>query len=384
MRRLLFIMLCYAFSAHSQDSLFTREVLKTLTSAEYAGRGYVKDGSHKTAEYLAAQFRQVALSPMSGKSYFQKFKTPINTFPAAMQVKINNQELKAGIQFIVSPESKTAKGKYTLIKTDSITYEAIDGKNIIVQLKKKLTWGASTQQADYTAIELLKDSVPFPPGTIELSIQSEWIKKYKLANVCGYIKGTQFPDSFLLFTAHYDHLGHMGETVYFPGANDNASGIATLLNLMRYFKDHPPAYSIAFIAFAAEEAGLIGSEYFVKHPLIPLKNIKFLINLDLLGTGDEGITVVNATEYKKAFEQLKEINYGQHLLSQVKPRGKARNSDHYWFTEAGVPGFFIYTMGGIKAYHDIYDVEKTLPLTKHKEVIKLLTLFAERQMQQNK
>jgi len=64
----------------------------------------------------------------------------------------------------------------------------------------------------------------------------------------------------------------------------------------------------------------------------------------------------------------------------VKPRGKAANSDHYWFTEKGVPAFFIYTMGGIKAYHDVYDVAATLPLTKYEELRKLLIAFARGKM----
>ena len=89
----------------------------------------------------------------------------------------------------------------------------------------------------------------------------------------------------------------MGKDVYFPGANDNASGVAMLLNLANYYskKENQPKCSIAFIAFAGEEAGLLGSKYFSEHPLIPLNKMKFLVNLDLLGTGDEGMMVVNAT-----------------------------------------------------------------------------------------
>ena len=61
----------------------------------------------------------------------------------------------------------------------------------------------------------------------------------------------------------------------------------------------------------------------------------------------------------------------------IGARGKAKNSDHYWFTEKGVPSFFIYTLGGIKAYHDIYDRPETLPLTKFAEVYKLLLEFTD-------
>ena len=76
----------------------------------------------------------------------------------------------------------------------------------------------------------------------------------------------------------------MGKDTYFPGANDNASGISLLLNLAHYYAANPRPYSIGFICFAGEEAGLIGSKYFTEHPLVPLKNIRFLINTDLAGT----------------------------------------------------------------------------------------------------
>jgi Zn-dependent M28 family amino/carboxypeptidase len=138
---------------------------------------------------------------------------------------------------------------------------------------------------------------------------------------------------------------------------------------------------MVFIAFGAEEAGLVGSSYFVTHPLIDLKRIKFLLNMDIMGTGEDGITVVNATEYPSAYEKLKAINDKEKLLKEVKKRGKAANSDHYPFSEKGVSAFFIYTMGGIKAYHDIYDRAETLPLNEFDKLFKLITIFAEKLQQ---
>ncbi|MFD1258415.1 M28 family metallopeptidase [Mucilaginibacter terrae] len=178
-----------------------------------------------------------------------------------------------------------------------------------------------------------------------------------------------------MFTAHYDHLGGMGSSTYFPGANDNASGISMLLGLAKYYAAHPQPYTMAFICFAGEEAGILGSKYFTDHLLVPLNSIRFLINTDLAGTGNEGITVVNATLHAKEFELLKQVNAKGNYLVKVNSRGKAANSDHYWFTEKGVPAFFIYTMGGIKAYHDVFDISKTLPLNEYNDLFKLITGF---------
>src|SRR5205085_4755827 len=172
----------------------------------------------------------------------------------------------------------------------------------------------------------------------------------------------------------------MCKYTYFPGANDNASGISLLLNLAHYYALHPQPYTIGFICFAGEEAGLVGSKYFTEHPLVPLKKIRFLINTDLAGTGEEGITVVNATEFPKEFALMNEINDKEHLLVKINPRGKAANSDHYFFTEKGVSAFFFYTLGGIKAYHDIFDKSETLPLNEVEDLFKLVVKFNEKLM----
>ncbi|TAL58695.1 MAG: M20/M25/M40 family metallo-hydrolase [Bacteroidetes bacterium] len=223
----------------------------------------------------------------------------------------------------------------------------------------------------------MKNVVSLNDEYIEISLSNKYIENYTSRNILGYIKGTQYTDSFIVFSAHYDHLGRMGKDIYFPGANDNASGCAMLLNLAKHYSQHPPEYSIVFMAFGAEEVGLLGSKHYVENPLFPLKQIKFLVNMDIMGTGEEGIKVVNATEHKKEFDALVKINEEKKLLPGIQPRGKAKNSDHYFFEEAGVKTFFIYTLGGIKAYHDIYDKPETLPLTEFEDILKLLTDFSE-------
>ena len=97
---------------------------------------------------------------------------------------------------------------------------------------------------------------------------------------------------------------------------------------------------------------------------IDLSRIKMLVNLDLNGTGDEGITVVNATAQQGIYDQLVAINEKTQDLPQVKSRGPACNSDHCPFVQKGVPAIFIYTMGGVSYYHDVMDRPETLPLTK--------------------
>ncbi|MBA3682596.1 MAG: M28 family peptidase [Bacteroidetes bacterium] len=351
--------------------------MKYLTSKKCFGRGYLNNGLDVAAKYIAGELKANKAEPFFTTGYFQWFDFNVNTFPGKVNVKINNKLLKPGVDYIISPESGSLKGKYTLQKKDSITYVAQHCTvPLTLRIKKKLTFSVATNSVAAAVVELLNTSSKTLPASIDVNIESKVLTKYINKNICAFIPGKINNDTMMVFSAHYDHLGGMGKATYFPGANDNASGVSVLLNLVKYYQKNPPKYKTVFIFFAGEEAGLLGSHYFVESKVMDLTKIKFLINLDLLGTGDDGIMVVNGYTFEKQFNMLESINKEKQLLKEIKKRGKASNSDHYWFSEAGVPCFFIYTLGGIKAYHDVFDVAKTLPLTEYVDVFKLITEFA--------
>ncbi len=109
--------------------------------------------------------------------------------------------------------------------------------------------------------------------------------------------------------------------------------------------------------------------------MFELSDIKFLLNLDIMGSGEDGITVVNATLFPKQYEALVAINDQEKLLKQIKKRGPAANSDHYFFTEKGVPAFFIYTMGDNKHYHDVEDTYEALTFNEYLDITRLIATF---------
>lgn len=375
MKRYVFLCLLLSFrTAQAQDSGYARKMVDTLASSYFWGRGYTKEGMKKAANFIVQQFTDLGLLPITKQGYVQKFTYPVNSFPGKMQLTLNGQVLAPGAAFLVSPASIGATGAGELTMVDS-THFINASQHFMVSLEDKLTWSVAAHPADYTMVHVQKAALSSIPVSYVVDIENKALKNVDACNVVAMVKGTAQPDSFIVFTAHYDHLGGMGDTTYFPGANDNASGVALLLQVASYYTKHPGRYSMVFIAFAGEEAGLLGSKYFTEHPLLPLKNIRFLLNTDLAGTGEEGITVVNATVFPTAFGWLQALNQSNSLLSAIYPRGRAANSDHYWFTEKKVPSFFIYTMGGIKAYHDVFDRPETLPLTAHENLVKLMVLF---------
>lgn len=89
---------------------------------------------------------------------------------------------------------------------------------------------------------------------------------------------------------------------------------------------------------------------------------------------------MNATEFPEEFAMMNEVNDKEKLLVKINARGKAANSDHYYFTEKGVPSFFFYTQGGITAYHDVFDIAATLPLQEQEDLFKLVRGFCNKLM----
>ena len=416
MKRILFLILSILLGTFSfSQKELAKKLIDTLASDEFYGRGYVNNGDKIAANYIAKKFKEYGALPVNNSSYFQEYSFPVNTFPGKVEVTINDTLLKTGEDFIVTPNSGSAKGTYRLVKVNLDNYQTEIAREVlntdlppiayviklpkpagrsqyIEQLKikksiaevaplfvindKKFTWSVSQEALKFPVIEIKSEF--FTQATkVRLNIENKLIKSYKTQNVLGYIPAKRKckRKKFFVFTAHYDHLGMMGQTATFNGANDNASGVAMMLTLMKYFSENNPEYSVLFIAFGGEEAGLIGSKYYVENPIIPLKKMKFLLNVDLMGTGSEGIQVVNSTEHPKEFKRLNKINNKHNLLKQIKPRGKAANSDHYWFEEAGVPSFFTYTLGGVTYYHDILDRPETLPLTEFDDLHKLIVEF---------
>lgn len=400
----------------AQDMRYIKQSINTLSGPGFGGRGYVANGRDKAARFMHRNFSEMGLKAFNDSgNYYQQYQFSVNTFPNAMDLKIGKKQLEPGVDFIVDAASvgfrSADKSKIERINLnridDSTEWEKLKASfksNEVYQLRhfdsfckrmksshrlmiqqlpaacyvlpqsNKLIWTVATENIPATVF-YVADSSLSKGRKVDIRVQHKFLKNAHSKNVIAYIPGTDVPDSFFVFTAHYDHLGKMGNYALFPGANDNASGTAFMLALAKYFKENPPKYSIAFLAFSGEEAGLLGSSHYVANPLFPLEHIKFLVNIDLMGDATDGITVVNAVEQKGAFDLLQKINASKNYLPKINSRANAPNSDHYPFTQANVPAIFIYAMGGKGYYHDVFDKPKELSLNKIPQVFQLLTDF---------
>lgn len=200
-------------------------------------------------------------------------------------------------------------------------------------------------------------------------------------NVIGYLPGET--SEYIIIGAHYDHLGLGGQfslapkltgTVH-PGADDNASGTAGVLELARYFAAGPkPHRGIVFMTFAGEELGLLGSGYFIHHPELPLDKAVAMINMDMIGRIRDGRIYVGGTGTGSTLRQdLDEVAANYPALKPDFSETGYGSSDHYSFTTAQIPVLFFFS--GLHA--DYHKPSDTVDKINAVDAVKLLHLVAD-------
>lgn len=190
-------------------------------------------------------------------------------------------------------------------------------------------------------------------------------------NVLGYLEGSdpQLKDEVVVFSAHYDHIGKRGDDI-FNGADDNGSGTTTILEVAQAFMEAKkmgkgPRRSVLFVWVSGEEKGLLGSKYYVNHPIWPLANTVVDINVDMVGRVDdkhadnpEYIYVIGSDRLSTTLhainEEMNEVHTKIELdytyNAESDPNRYYYRSDHYNFAERGIPSIF-YFNGTHADYH---------------------------------
>jgi len=220
------------------------------------------------------------------------------------------------------------------------------------------------------------------PETLHLSMDIDIGRELKTVhNVGAYLPGDT--NEYLVVGAHYDHLG-LGEqfsmapslagTVH-PGADDNASGTAGVIELARWFS-HQPRHQrgMLFLTFAGEELGLLGSSYYVNHPVLPLKDAVAMINMDMIGRIRDRKVYVGGVGTGTTFaELLKQLTPKHDFEADVTERAGYGSSDHTSFTTKQVPVLFFFS--GLHA--DYHKPSDTWDKIDAPDAVRLLDLVAD-------
>ncbi|MDQ3040140.1 MAG: M28 family metallopeptidase, partial [Pseudomonadota bacterium] len=189
---------------------------------------------------------------------------------------------------------------------------------------------------------------------VSFDLKSSSVEKTS-RNVIGLLPGSETPDEAILYMAHWDHLGtHVGEATtesggdnIYNGAVDNATGVAGILEIAEAFRKSPtpPKRSLLFLAVTLEESGLLGSKYYVAHPVVPLDKTVAVINIDALAPiGKARDATVVGLGSSQLEDLLKTVLTGQKRKASVEDNTSAGyyfRSDHFNFAKAGVPSLYM-------------------------------------------
>lgn len=385
--------------------------LNILAAPAMHGRGYTNNGVNLAADYIQQEFSNYGLKSFTEEQYLQHYSFPINIFPGAFSLSINGKELVPGEDYIVNAASSGTRFSHKKLNyinlincKDSLSWVQIKAKfkrnkvyvlqhidtlmkynklsmrtfaktlehgNFIIP-SSKLIFFATGDITPATIFYVLEKAMPEDPATASARIEQRLIPKFDTKNIIGYVPGTSQADSFVVFTAHYDHLGEMGKNAIFNGASDNASGTSMLLYLAQYYATNPPPYSVAFMAVSGEEVWLLGSTYYVNNPLFSLSSIKMVINMDMMGDATEGLSVINGAAQPELVRNFEANNKANKLLGEIRIAGQSNNSDHFPFSSKNVPAVFLFTRGVNNHYHNVYDVAKDIHFVNGDKVLQLI------------
>lgn len=378
--------------------------LSFLASDLLEGRSTPSRGQDLAAEYIAAQFRRAGLEPAGPNgSYFQEadfvsvtpkmddFRLTWNgaTFgPADAYVAVSGA-VDLGLTPVVRLPADNVEGKIVIgqmmaySRGPAVAALRAQKPAMIVLVNKTRFRGFPTSQLRAgdagddvptvilfgdKAVELLESK---DAALIAAHISAPEKKPVKLRNVAAILRGSdaQLKEEYVVLSAHYDHLpprpeGTEGDRI-FNGANDNGSGTVSVIEIASALAtaDVHPKRSLLFVTFFGEEIGLLGANYYTKHPLVPLKNTVANINLEQMGRTDEqdgkqvGKFAFTGPTYSNIPGMMEEAAMTEGVGVYEKKGADAffGRSDNYAFAQAGIVDHTVVVAFEYPDYHAVGD-----------------------------
>lgn len=387
----------------------------TLADDSMMGRETGTKGEQMAAKYIMERFRALGLAPKGDdRTYLHAFQfAALPSTGADNSLQLGRNKLKAGADFYPLGYSanaqvltRVARCRYGIVAPEKGRNDfegvAVEGRAACMSISSPdgihphSAWLAHNDlrtrinnavERGATAVIFYNDDpdkADDPPADFHMKLQPSTVPVVFLTK-SGFAKLGQDGDAVVLHTdivrgqetghnvvgylgngkpntvvigAHYDHLGmgdegslHRGEPQVHNGADDNASGVATLLQLAADLRNMPAAANnnYLFIAFSGEEKGLFGSSAWTKHPTLPIDSLTYMINMDMVGRLDStGHLAINGVGTSPAWAGLTTLKAGN--LDIKTTAGGIGPSDHTSFYLQGVPAIHFFT-GSHDSYH---------------------------------
>jgi hypothetical protein len=376
-----------------------------LASDELAGRDTPSIGLDMAADYIAAHFRQEGLEPAgSDGSYFQVAQVDRVT-PQSKGVRL---ELKSGNRKVeVTAVIRTAG--LTPVDVDGLSVLKVPSTGVLPVMTDRIVAADEQVYGSPGGIDALQSEKPklivligrtrdLPPAvpyleehgrleapvlqvrdsqaaallletaelTLSAHVPAPTREQFALRNVVGVLRGSDpvLREQYIILSAHYDHLGQNAQGI-FHGANDNASGTASVIeigNALASLEPHPKR-SILFVTFFGEEKRLLGSTYYTHHPVVPLKATVANVNLEQMGRTDDitGPKIATFSVSGESLSNLASIMTGSAITEGVKFDSRSgaddyfERSDNFPFAKEGIVAHTIGVAGEFPGYHGLGD-----------------------------
>ncbi|MCM1991971.1 M28 family metallopeptidase [Oceanirhabdus seepicola] len=409
--------------------------IKELASEKFDGRLTGTEGNKLATEYIRSEFEELGLETLEGMDgYLQYYDQMVPYLKDIPKINIVNKdgetvkELKFLEDFVVraNPDFKikgTVKGETIYLKNKSEfkkNKENLEGKIAIIP--KNLFWESDVQDffisGKSKALGIIREntfrngedksfkkSVYFTEGNyesrnedipmladvdiagtnilieegkkgnlVELNFEC-YVEEKTIANVIGVIPGTdeEMKDDYIIISGHFDHLGNNYDGTYNPGASDNASGIASMLEIARSIKSNniAPKRPILFIAFNGEENGLNGSKFFAENSGLDMKKVTML-NIDMIANKSDGPLYIAAVGYTELFKEIVEI--AKEMDISYKQNLQVTYSDHTYIEEEGGQAVTLVEIEQAE-YHTPDDTIEVIEKADLEEVIELVLRY---------
>lgn len=401
----LFLLLTFALACKAQtnsdiiNATEAERIERILSSDEMQGRRAFTPGIDKAAGFIADEFKKAGLQTWNGQSsYLQSFNLLRPSFVSAKGT-FDGVEVDGRNIIVFTTKDKVTlneKSGYEVVRvgaTDTLMNKAtpyIRGtKNVVILVDsvhertfRNLTrFKRETFPAERIVVFVLSNNTPKA-----FSIEAEHkITEMKLSNVVGVLPGKSKKDEYVLFSAHYDHLGigrpNKDMDSIFNGANDDASGTTAVIMLANYFKKLANnERTIVFVAFTAEEVGGYGSQYFSKQmdpaKVVAMFNIEMIGTESKWGTNSAFITGYERTDMGKILEKNLQGSQFKFYPDPYPDQNLFFRSDNATLARLGVPAHTISTskMDSEKFYHTQEDEFETLDMKNMAEIIKAIAI----------
>lgn len=364
-------------------------------------------------DYEKADLKGKTVMILNGEPYGENGKSLISQSSEPSDWTTNyrrklSEAQKAGISILLVAENnlkedfKQNEHRITSYRMDIETDKKVSGKSgpLIIYISEDLANAIlNNKKNTYKKLQEKIASTGKPqkfiaktPFTIKVK---QAASKLNTENVLGYIEGSDLKDELVVITAHYDHLGKHDGVVY-NGADDDGSGTVAVIELAKVFakakrEGKGPRRSMLFMTVAGEEKGLLGSDYYTRNPVFPLKNTVCDLNIDMIGRLDkkhEGnadyVYLIGADKLSKELHNISETankSYNCNLQldytynDENDPNRYYYRSDHYNFAKNNVPVIF-YFNGVHEDYHKETDEVQKINFAKMEKISRLVFFTA--------